>query len=315
MQKHVKDEIQYKELLKDPSRLFGMSFLYVLLVLFGLGMLYLANMNDVGANAIPPAPLMDSSAFVQDIPLQTPAVLPPVDVRKAGVATDSLVARGRDLFRGNCVACHGETGQGDGPSAATLNPKPRNFHSLSSWTNGSKVSQIYKTLEEGIVKNGMTSYGYLPPLDRFALAHYVRSLAPGQPMDSAGDLDGLESAYQLSKGKNVSGQVPVKKAILILSREGAQRSTMQASLVARTHENRGAAAGILRTHAADLSRVFSSFSSRDGSLPSFESFVASVSAAPASAGFLPSVARLSPKDWSDLYAYLTAEVRAEKRGG
>jgi len=45
----------------------------------------------------------------------------------------------------------------------SLTVKPRNFHSLGGWTNGSKVSEIYKTLQEGIVRNGMAAYNYLPP--------------------------------------------------------------------------------------------------------------------------------------------------------
>jgi high-affinity iron transporter len=37
------------------------------------------------------------------------------------------LARGEELFRENCVSCHGNRGAGDGPSADTLNPKPRDF--------------------------------------------------------------------------------------------------------------------------------------------------------------------------------------------
>jgi len=35
----------------------------------------------------------------------------------------------KDIARVRCAMCHGESGQGNGPSAATLNPKPRD------WTN------------------------------------------------------------------------------------------------------------------------------------------------------------------------------------
>jgi high-affinity iron transporter len=37
------------------------------------------------------------------------------------------LANGERLFRENCVSCHGALGQGDGPAADTLNPKPRDF--------------------------------------------------------------------------------------------------------------------------------------------------------------------------------------------
>jgi len=41
-----------------------------------------------------------------------------------------------------------------------------------------------RTLEEGIVRNGMASYNYLPPADRIALAHVVRSFMPAAPVDT-----------------------------------------------------------------------------------------------------------------------------------
>jgi high-affinity iron transporter len=37
------------------------------------------------------------------------------------------LANGERLFGENCVSCHGTLGKGDGPSADTLNPKPRDF--------------------------------------------------------------------------------------------------------------------------------------------------------------------------------------------
>jgi len=58
--------------------------LYLLGALLVLGMLYLWNISVVGKNTVEPAALSDSTAFVQDLPLQSPAVLPPVDVTRAG---------------------------------------------------------------------------------------------------------------------------------------------------------------------------------------------------------------------------------------
>lgn len=41
--------------------------------------------------------------------------------------TDESVLAGRMLFQQNCIVCHGETGRGDGPQAAGLDPAPTDF--------------------------------------------------------------------------------------------------------------------------------------------------------------------------------------------
>ncbi len=45
------------------------------------------------------------------------------------------VKLGRRFFLGNCSTCHGKLGNGEGPRAFFLNPKPRNFHDEYSHTN------------------------------------------------------------------------------------------------------------------------------------------------------------------------------------
>ena len=67
-------------------------------------------------------------------------------VLPVGNATPESIARGQVIFTNNCVQCHGRTGEGDGPLAATLTyPVPRYgdhvpFHgeaTLFEWiTNG-----------------------------------------------------------------------------------------------------------------------------------------------------------------------------------
>jgi mono/diheme cytochrome c family protein len=42
--------------------------------------------------------------------------------------TPQARANAADIFESRCVACHGTEGHGDGPAAANLNPRPRDFH-------------------------------------------------------------------------------------------------------------------------------------------------------------------------------------------
>jgi mono/diheme cytochrome c family protein len=39
---------------------------------------------------------------------------------------------GAEIFKNNCVACHGKQGHGDGPAGASLNPQPKDLPELAS---------------------------------------------------------------------------------------------------------------------------------------------------------------------------------------
>lgn len=300
-----KAETDFRDLIRKPHKLFGYSFIYFVLVLGVIGFLYVGSLTEIGKNAISPLVLMDSTALVKDIPFQSARLLPPVDVTKIAVSTPELIAKGRDLFQANCSSCHGDAGEGNGPSAATMNPKPRNFHSLQGWTNGSKISQIYKTLEEGIVRNGMASYNYLPPADRFALIHYVRSLAAGQPVDSQVDIQGLETTYQLSKGSDIPGQIPIQKAGQILVAEEAPAVSIIEELAEKNHDTPGSPGGALFERLSrNKKKVLSVFILRRAQINSVEQFATIVSSDPIELGFKAEVARLSSGEWAALFQFL-----------
>ena len=55
---------------------------------------------------------------------------------------------GQKVFAERCAPCHGETGAGDGPAAAALSPKPRNFRDPDFW-RGRTAVQL-----ELVVRNG-----------------------------------------------------------------------------------------------------------------------------------------------------------------
>jgi len=41
--------------------------------------------------------------------------------------TEESIRLGKLTFENNCIPCHGQTGHGDGPLAASLNPKPQDL--------------------------------------------------------------------------------------------------------------------------------------------------------------------------------------------
>lgn len=85
-----------------------------------------------------------------------------------------------------CALCHGPAGQGDGPSAATLEDSwgfPIRATNLSNkWVfrNGHTPRDVYRTLVTGLAGTPMPSYDSALPeeRDRWSLVAYMLSLAP-----------------------------------------------------------------------------------------------------------------------------------------
>jgi mono/diheme cytochrome c family protein len=53
-----------------------------------------------------------------------------------------------DVYDSRCSVCHGTTGEGDGPGAAALNPKPRNYKD-KAWQKSVTDEQIKKAIVQG----------------------------------------------------------------------------------------------------------------------------------------------------------------------
>ncbi|MEZ5525497.1 MAG: FTR1 family protein [Pseudomonadales bacterium] len=82
----------------------------------------------------------------------------------------------RQLFATNCTACHGATGQGDGPMAASLEPAPTNFTDQERALNRS-VLGLYDAIANGIEGTAMPAFSQLTNQQQWSIAFYVGSLA------------------------------------------------------------------------------------------------------------------------------------------
>ena len=299
-----KAEFEFIDLIRHPWKLFGYSYLYVLALLGGLGFYYISQLTIVGKNNIMPAVPPDSAMLVQDIPMQPASAVPPVDVKKVGISTTQLVARGREIFRASCVGCHGETGSGDGAAGATLNPPPRNFHKSEGWVNGTKVSQVYKTLQEGISRSGMSAFNYVPPEDRFALAHYIRTLVPVPAMDTPEDIALLESTYQLSIGSTTAAQIPVRVAMKHVIEESKGNVEHLQAAIKSVHASPSKGAVLFRSCAANELKVVAFLIGQKGQ--DAESLERIIARDPIGSGFKASIVLLSKEDWKSLIDFATA---------
>jgi len=139
--------------------------------------------------------------------------LPPVDVAQVSVATEAQVAEGGRLYVGHCAACHGAQGRGDGPAGIALDPLPRDLTVLEDWGAGARLSDVFRTVTVGLEDTQMPGFDYLTVAERFAVSHYVTSLVPERPSDTAASLESLDSEFNLSGGSQEPNVVPLSTAM------------------------------------------------------------------------------------------------------
>lgn len=63
--------------------------------------------------------------------------------------------RAHENYSDFCAKCHGDNGKGNGPSAATLNPKPRDYTDCKAM-EGKTDAELFKVISEGGEAAGMS---------------------------------------------------------------------------------------------------------------------------------------------------------------
>ncbi|MBI2478854.1 MAG: cytochrome c [Planctomycetia bacterium] len=101
----------------------------------------------------------------------------------AGPVSSDERGRARGLYREHCAHCHGVTGDGAGPTAAFLNPYPRDYRmgvfKFKSTPKGSRPTHedLKQILTQGIPGTAMPSFKVLAEDEIEALISYVRYLS------------------------------------------------------------------------------------------------------------------------------------------
>lgn len=132
-----------------------------------LGLVCAAAGVAVGVTAHAQAPAFD--------PAQTP---PPLD--------SPLAAVGQTLYQQNCAACHGDSGQGDGPTAAELAAAPPSFAD-PAFAAGKTPAEWFHVTKFGRMENMMPPWGQrLSDEQIWQAVYYVWSLHTSQAETQAG---------------------------------------------------------------------------------------------------------------------------------
>src|SRR5262245_29079314 len=98
--------------------------------------------------------------------------------------TEAQEARGREVYERRCVGCHGPKGDGNGPVAAFLDPRPRDFRlgafKFRTTPSGSLPTDgdLFRTLTRGVRYTAMPTWHELPEKDRLAVISYVKTFSP-----------------------------------------------------------------------------------------------------------------------------------------
>jgi mono/diheme cytochrome c family protein len=97
--------------------------------------------------------------------------------------SEADAAAGKPLYLRECSGCHGERGNGAGPAADFVDPRPRDFtkrrFKFRTTESGHPptTADILRTIQRGIPGTAMPSFAFLSDDERKKIAAYVLRLA------------------------------------------------------------------------------------------------------------------------------------------
>ena len=100
-------------------------------------------------------------------------------IRSPVPATPENLAAGRQIYQNHCAVCHGPQGKGNGPLAATLNPRPVD---LTVHARLHTEGELYFWVTNGIKGSAMPPWGEsLNDTQRWQVVGFIRTLALPTP--------------------------------------------------------------------------------------------------------------------------------------
>jgi len=119
---------------------------------------------------------------------------------------------GKGVYQLKCIGCHGEKGDGKGPAAELLMPRPRDFttgiYKIRTTANKMPSDQdLFRIITDGMPGTSMPSWAVLPDRDRWNLVAYIKTFAPDKFKEPSKKLDlpkeVSSSADSIKRGKEM----------------------------------------------------------------------------------------------------------------
>jgi DMSO reductase family type II enzyme heme b subunit len=103
-------------------------------------------------------------------------------------------AAGKAVYERKCALCHGEKGDGKGPAAELLVPRPRDFTSgvykIRTTANKTPTDQdVFRIITDGMPGTSMPAWAVLPDKDRWNVVAYLKSFAADKLKDAPKKLE------------------------------------------------------------------------------------------------------------------------------
>ncbi|MCA9081202.1 MAG: c-type cytochrome [Planctomycetaceae bacterium] len=99
------------------------------------------------------------------------------------IGPGAVLKDGRMLYAEHCQHCHGVSGDGAGPTAQYLNPRPRDYRlgkfkfTTTKYEHRAQRGDLARVIEEGIPGTYMPSFKLLEPAESEAIVEYVMWLS------------------------------------------------------------------------------------------------------------------------------------------
>jgi DMSO reductase family type II enzyme heme b subunit len=110
------------------------------------------------------------------------------------VAQQGDASAGKAVYDRKCAWCHGEKGDGKGPAAELLDPRPRDFtggvYKIRSTVSRTPTDQdIFRVITDGMPGTSMPPWAVLPERDRWNLVAYIKTFAGDKLKDPPKKVD------------------------------------------------------------------------------------------------------------------------------